>query len=274
MKTYNMKLMTKYFDYIKNGSKKIELRLNDEKRKNIKIGDEIIFEEVAENPRHLKTRVIDLYYENSFNDLIEKYNIELFADKNTTKEDLINRLNLSDIINIPVRQLSLGQRMRCEIAASLLHNPEILFLDEPTIGLDAVSKQVVRDFIKKLNKEKNTTIILTSHDMSDIKALAKRIVLIGKGKVLYDGSLKRLQNQYETQEYVSIKTKDNLNIRNKGIIKKNKNKEGYDLVIDTRILSISQLLNLISKKITIEDIEIDHEELDNIIVKLYQDYKI
>ena len=215
----------------------------------------------------------DIPAEDTFDLLRDIYDIPE-EEFQATKEDLIKRLNLSDIINIPVRQLSLGQRMRCEIAASLLHNPEILFLDEPTIGLDAVSKQVVRDFIKKLNKEKNTTIILTSHDMSDIKALAKRIVLIGKGKVLYDGSLKKLQNQYETQEYVSIKTKDNLNIRNKGIIKKNKNKEGYDLVIDTRILSISQLLNLISKKITIEDIEIDHEELDNIIVKLYQDYKI
>lgn len=93
MKTYNMKLMTKYFDYIKNGSKKIELRLNDEKRKNIKIGDEIIFEELADNPRYLKAKVIDLYYENSFNDLIEKYNIELFADKYATKEELIKILN-------------------------------------------------------------------------------------------------------------------------------------------------------------------------------------
>ncbi len=192
----------------------------------------------------------------------------------TTKKDLIERLNLHDIINIPVRQLSLGQRMRCEIAASLIHNPEILFLDEPTIGLDAVSKQVVREFIKKLNQEKHTTIILTSHDMADITTLAKRIILIGKGKVLYDGSLKKLQNKYETEKYVSIKTRDILSIRNKGIKDIRKNKEGYDLVIDTRLITISELLNVISKKITIEDIEIDHEGIDNIIVKLYEDYKI
>ncbi len=191
-----------------------------------------------------------------------------------TKEDLIKKLNLQDIINIPVRQLSLGQRMRCEIAASLLHNPELLFLDEPTIGLDAVSKQVVRDFIKKLNKEKKTTVILTSHDMADITSLAKRIILIGKGHVLYDGSLKKLQNKYETEKYVSIKTNDKLAIRNKGVKSKTKTKEGYDLVIDTREISISELLNNISKKITIEDIEIDHEGIDNIIVKLYEDYKI
>ena len=192
----------------------------------------------------------------------------------TTKKDLIERLNLHDIINIPVRQLSLGQRMRCEIAASLIHNPEILFLDEPTIGLDAISKQVVREFIKKLNQEKHTTIILTSHDMADITTLAKRIILIGKGKVLYDGSLKKLQNKYETEKYVSIKTRDFLSIQNKGIKDIRKNKDGYDLVIDTRHITISELLNVISKKITIEDIEIDHEGIDNIIVKLYEDYKI
>ena len=191
-----------------------------------------------------------------------------------TKNDLVKMLNLEDIINIPVRQLSLGQRMRCEIAASLLHNPEILFLDEPTIGLDAVSKQLVRDFIKRLNKEKNTTIILTSHDMSDITTLSKRIILIGKGEVLYNGSLKRLINNYGTLRYMSIKTNNNLNIRNKGIIEKIKVKDGYNLIIDTKITSISDLLNNISKKIVIDDIKIENENIDNIIVKLYQDFKI
>ena len=200
----------------------------------------------------------------------------IFLKKNIkkTKEDLVEKLNLKDIINIPVRQLSLGQRMRCEIAASLLHNPEILFLDEPTIGLDAVSKQLVRDFIKRLNKEKQTTIILTSHDTSDLETLAKRIILIGKGQVLYDGSLKKLKNKYETERIVSIKTKEKLEIRNKGIKSKKKNGEGYDIVIDTKVITISELLNIISKKIVIEDIEIDNESLDNIIVKIYKDYKI
>lgn len=192
----------------------------------------------------------------------------------STKNDLIEKLNLKDIINIPVRQLSLGQRMRCEIAASLLHSPEILFLDEPTIGLDAVSKQLVRDFIKKLNKEKQTTIILTTHDMSDITTLAKRIILIGKGKVLYDGSLKKLKNMYETETYISIKTKDSLNIKRKGIISKKKNKEGYDLVINTKLISISELLTVLSHRISIEDIEILEEPIDKMIVRLYEDYQI
>ena len=191
-----------------------------------------------------------------------------------TKEDLIGKLNLKEIINIPVRQLSLGQRMRCEIAASLLHNPEILFLDEPTIGLDAVSKQIVRDFVKKLNKEKNVTVILTTHDMSDIEALAKRIILIGKGKVLYDGDLKKLKNTYDNNKYINIVTKDTLTIKNKGIVSKEKTNDGYKFIIDSSIINISDFLNIISKKISIDDVEIDNENIDNIIIKLYKEYQI
>lgn len=190
------------------------------------------------------------------------------------KNELIEKLNLKDFINVPVRQLSLGQRMRCEIAASLLHSPEILFLDEPTIGLDAVSKTIVRDFIKKLNKEKKTTVILTTHDMSDIEALAKRIILIGKGTVLYDGSLKSLKNKYDNNKYITVNTKDKIDIKNKGIIKKEKISEGYKFTIDSKIINISDFLNLISKNISIDDVEIENENIDNIIVKLYEEYNV
>ncbi len=215
----------------------------------------------------------DIPAEDTFDLLKDIYEIPE-EEFQTTKKDLIKRLNLYDIINIPVRQLSLGQRMRCEIAASLLHNPEILFLDEPTIGLDAISKQVVRDFIKELNQDKHTTIILTSHDMSDITTLAKRIILIGKGHVLYDGSLKKLQSKYESEAYIYIKTKDMLTIQNKGIKRIIKNKDGYDLIINLKELGISEILNEISKNVKIEDIEIENETIDSIIVKLYKDYKI
>jgi len=104
-------------------------------------------------------------------------------------DELTELLNLGELLRSPTRQLSLGQRMRCEIAASLLHDPKILFLDEPTIGLDAVSKLAVREFIRKRNQMHGTTVLLTTHDMQDIEALSDRIILIGKGEILMDGTL-------------------------------------------------------------------------------------
>lgn len=103
-------------------------------------------------------------------------------------EELTELLDLGELLRTPARQLSLGQRMRCEIAASLLHDPKVLFLDEPTIGLDAVSKLAVRSFIQQRNRTHGTTVLLTTHDMQDIEALATRILLIGQGKLLLDGS--------------------------------------------------------------------------------------
>lgn len=124
----------------------------------------------------------------SFELLKDIYSIPQFSYEQSL-EELTELLNLGELLRSPARQLSLGQRMRCEIAASLLHRPRILFLDEPTIGLDAVSKLAVRDFILRQNRTHKTTVILTTHDMQDIEALASRILLIGKGKILMDGTL-------------------------------------------------------------------------------------
>ena len=109
-------------------------------------------------------------------------------------DELVDLLSLSEIMRTPARQLSLGQRMRCEIAASLLHRPKILFLDEPTIGLDAVSKLAVRDFIRRQNRIHGTTVLLTTHDMQDIEAMADRVMLIGRGRLLLDGTFASLKN--------------------------------------------------------------------------------
>lgn len=108
-------------------------------------------------------------------------------------EELTELLQLSELMQTPTRQLSLGQRMRCEIAASLLHAPRLLFLDEPTIGLDAVSKLAVREFVKRLNREHGTTVILTTHDMQDLSALANRVILIGRGRIVMDGTLEDIK---------------------------------------------------------------------------------
>ena len=190
------------------------------------------------------------------------------------KKELIKLLNIEEIIKKPVRSLSLGERMRCEICASLLHEPEILFLDEPTIGLDAVSKKIVREFILKINKERKVTVILTTHDMMDIDTLAKRIILIGKGKILYDGSLKKLKTEYGSYKSILVKTNDVIkDIKLKGIISKKKVDGGYNLIIDSNIISVSKIVNYLSKY-HITDLDIDNEQVDDIILKLYEDYKI
>ncbi|HVY03112.1 MAG TPA: ABC transporter ATP-binding protein, partial [Caulobacterales bacterium] len=110
-----------------------------------------------------------------------------------TRDEMIALMRLEKLLDQPVRQLSLGQRMRCEIAAAMLHEPALLFLDEPTIGLDAPSKLAVRDFVKRLNRERGVTVILTTHDMHDIEALAERVIVIGHGRILADSSFEALR---------------------------------------------------------------------------------
>ncbi|MDQ8733846.1 ABC transporter ATP-binding protein [Paenibacillus sp. LHD-38] len=118
------------------------------------------------------------------------------ADFRKRLNELVERLQLGDLLNRPVRKLSLGQRMRCELVASLLHNPSILFLDEPTIGLDIVVKTEIRDFLMQMNKEQGTTILLTTHDLQDIEALCSRVIMLDDGRIIYDGGLDDLKNRW------------------------------------------------------------------------------
>ncbi len=119
-------------------------------------------------------------------------------------DEFCDILGLDELLHIPVRKLSLGQRMRCEIAASLLHEPKVIFLDEPTIGLDALSKEEIRKFLKKMNEQENITIILTTHDMDDIEELCRRIIFIDDGSIIYDGSLEMLRSNYAAHKNVEI----------------------------------------------------------------------
>ena len=192
-----------------------------------------------------------------------------------TKHELTKLLKIEDIIKKPVRNISLGERMRCEIVASLLHKPKILLLYEPTIGLDTGSKKIVREFILKINKEHNITVILTSHDMEDIEKLAKRIILIGKGQLLYDGSLSNLKKKYGNNKNIYIKTKEKITDLNiKGIIKFEERHEDYKITIDSNIIELSEFIDLFSKQYTILEIDVDNEKIDDIILNLYEDYKI
>lgn len=191
------------------------------------------------------------------------------------KRELIEWLNLADFINTPVRQLSLGQKMRCELAASLLHSPEVLFLDEPTIGLDAVSKLAVREFVKKLNKERGVTVILTTHDMDDIETLCNRVIMIGKGKVLLDGSLQSLRNTVSKDRRLILDFDEGTNgfsIEGTTLVNKEKNK----LVIDFNpdIITPANLITNLSTQYKIKDILIENPPIEEIIAKLYGELNI
>ena len=216
----------------------------------------------------------DIPVEDSFLLLKDIYKLD-DKEYEKTKEELVELLNLKDFLKTPVRQLSLGQRMRCEIAASLLHNPKILFLDEPTIGLDAISKVAVRKFIKEINKKKKVTIILTSHDMSDIEALTNRIIVIGHGKILYDGSLNGIKKKFNKEKKLEIiyKKLDSIpNIKDVEVIKKENSKVLLNVNMESN--SISDVIRHYSKVCEIEDVNILENSIDDIIVKLYKEYNL
>jgi len=189
------------------------------------------------------------------------------------KAKLVKLLDIEEIIKIPTRQLSLGQRMRCEIAAAFLHKPKIVFLDEPTIGLDAVSKIAVREFIKKINKEDNTTIILTTHDTQDIEALTNRIILIGKGKILLDGKLSDLKKKF-SKKYLTVEFNGNIDNLCDGLVYIEKHKGRVKLELNENILPLAKAIAFLTSKIEILDLEVDNTSVDDIVVKLYQEYGI
>jgi ABC-2 type transport system ATP-binding protein len=189
-------------------------------------------------------------------------------------DELTEMLDLDEIIRTPTRQLSLGQRMRCEIAASLLHDPKILFLDEPTIGLDAVSKIAVRNFIRRINNERKTTVILTTHDMQDIEALTERILLIGKGRILLDGSLSELKKRNSEYRTITLEYSSGELREIPGIIKQSQINGHAVFSVDTNIITVSDAIAHLSKNADITDISVVGASAEEMVVSLYEEFKI
>ena len=184
--------------------------------------------------------------------------------------EFIEIFELSEFINTPVRNLSLGQRIRCEIVASLIHEPKILFLDEPTIGLDPVVKENIRTLIKRMNKEYKTTIFLTSHDVGDIEKLCKRVVIINNGTIVLDDSMENLKYHYLNKKIVEAKMKEKVNLSDEEGITILKDK-GYNLKleVDTKKRSVADAIKLLNTD-NIVDINISNIPLENIISEIYK----
>lgn len=186
-------------------------------------------------------------------------------------QELMEIFELSGFINTPVRNLSLGQRIRCEIVASLIHRPEILFLDEPTIGLDPVVKENIRELIRKMNKEYNTTVFLTSHDIGDIEKLCKRIIIVNHGRIVLDDTMENIKYHYLNKKIIEVKLKEAAEIKEEEGITILKSKGGnIKLEVDTTRKKIGDVFSFFDGD-NLLDINISNVPLEAIITEIYKD---
>ena len=184
--------------------------------------------------------------------------------------ELTEIFELGDFINTPVRSLSLGQRIRCEIVASLIHKPKVLFLDEPTIGLDPVVKENIRMLIRQMNKELHTTIFLTSHDIGDIEKLCRRIVIVNSGQIVMDDSMEHLKYHYLNRKIVEVKLQEEAALpKTEGITILKQKGSRVRLEVDTSVIKINDALRSIDAE-HVEDINISNIPLENIIMEIYR----
>jgi ABC-2 type transport system ATP-binding protein len=186
---------------------------------------------------------------------------------------LCDRLDLGPLLRTPVRQLSLGQRMRCEFAGSLIHSPKLLFLDEPTIGLDAVTKLAVRDFIRELNRERGLTVILTTHDMDDIEALCSRVMLIGDGRILMDGPLSALRQGHDERVLTADLECPAADVPlPEGVTALSADRNRLVLRFDAQVVSASALIAKLSRH-GLTDVTVEHTPIERVIARLYGEMK-
>ena len=187
----------------------------------------------------------------------------------TTLDELVELLDIKDILDVPIRKLSLGQRMKCELVAALLHSPKVLFLDEPTIGLDVVSQNNIREFLKKYNQQRKTTIILTSHYMEDVEALCERVVIINHGAIGYVGNLKKLLDEHIDHKILEItftEKMDKNSLQNFGEIKEFDPKR---VVLEVPKNNAKNVAAQMLQTLPVDDILINEVPIDEVIRKIF-----
>lgn len=193
-------------------------------------------------------------------------------DKNL--KEFLQVLDLDNLLNKQVKNLSLGQKMRCEIAATFLHNPKIVYLDEPTIGLDVLVKEKIREFIKKVNQEKHTTVILTTHDLQDIEEVCDRIILIDKGSIIYNGAKENFKEKYG--KYIMVE----FVVKNKNTMLSSQNLEEFEIIeerndnikirFDHSKLTVVEIAKMLENHCEIQDIHMKEQGLEEIVKEIYR----
>ena len=197
------------------------------------------------------------------------------ADYRRRLTELTDLLDAGSILNTPVRQMSLGQRMKCELIASLLHGPEILFLDEPTIGLDAVTRIAVRDFLLDLNRREGVTMILTTHDMDDVEALCRRVMVIGHGKLLFDGGMDTLRRTYAPNRLLKIRLGADVDLNSIGMAESIR-QTGRDVVIafNPEKISVERMISQAAGLAPIADLTVESTDVEQMIADMYRELEL
>lgn len=220
----------------------------------------------------------DLPISETFSLLKDIYDVS-DEDFNERMSFLKEVLELDEFFLSPVRTLSLGQRMRADLAAALIHNPKVIYLDEPTIGLDVVVKERVRKAIKEINEKYNTTIILTTHDLNDIEELCSRIIIIDKGKKIYDGEINGVKEKFGYLTTVEIQIKEEINLENFNEFnemkddcefKLNFNENKLSITFNKNKISSSEIIGRVMKKLSVIDFAVKETSIEDIVKKMYR----
>lgn len=190
-----------------------------------------------------------------------KQNLEFFSEM----------LQLQPFLSTPVRRLSLGQRMRCDLTAALLHNPEILYLDEPTIGLDVVAKEQVRQFLREVNAERQVTVILTTHDLNDVEQVCQRLIIIDSGKIIYDGGIDALKKRYgKTRMLIVDLAQAYSEVQLEGVDLTRRDGNRIWLAFDRDTISASEVIAQLTARYEIQDLTISEPEIEEIVRRIYE----
>ncbi|AXM88524.1 daunorubicin ABC transporter ATP-binding protein [Anoxybacillus ayderensis] len=215
----------------------------------------------------------DIAVQESFRLLKKVYRVS-DQDYNEHMDHVIETLDIGPLLDKPVRKLSLGQRMRCELAAALIHNPPLLFLDEPTIGLDVLVKLKIRQFLKEINEKYNTTILLTTHDMTDIEALCERVIMLDEGKIIYDGSLQHLKQNWGEGKQIHFQFRDIVSKEELMLLVDTAWEQGedrYSWVAHVRAADMAHVIGKVVSSYELKDIHIREVSTEEIIRNIYEE---